>query len=99
MTATYVINRSPSVPLEGDIPQRVWSGKEVSYRHLRVFDCLAYVHIAKDQKGKLDPKSRPCLFLGYGEDEFEARNFATTEPNIECWVVLEVGKTWRSSLL
>ena len=68
--AIYVINRSPAVPLEGDIPQRVWSGMEVSYKHLRVFDCLAYVHIAKDQRGKLDPKSRPCLFLGYCEDEF-----------------------------
>mgnify|MGYP000005149933 CR=1 FL=1 len=48
MTVVYIINRSPSIPLEGDIPQRVWSGKEVSYRHLRVFGCLAYVHIAKD---------------------------------------------------
>ena len=28
-TATYVINRSPSVPLDGDSPQKVWTGKEV----------------------------------------------------------------------
>ena len=48
MTTTYVINRSPSVPLDKDIPQRVWSGKDLSYRHLRVFDCLAYMHVAKD---------------------------------------------------
>jgi transposase InsO family protein len=25
--AMYVVNLSPSVPLAGDIPQRVWSGK------------------------------------------------------------------------
>ena len=25
-TATYVINRSPSVPLDGDTPQKVWTG-------------------------------------------------------------------------
>ena len=62
----YIINRSPSVPLEGDMPQRVWSCKEVSYRHMRVFGCLAYVHVAKNRRGKLDP----CIFLGYGEDEF-----------------------------
>ena len=73
MTVVYIINRSPSIPLEGDIPQRVWSGKEVSYRHLRVFGCLAYVHIAKDQRGKLNPKSWSCLFLGYGEDDFGYR--------------------------
>ena len=52
MTTVYIINRSPSVPLEGDIPQRVWFDKEVSYQHLRVFGCLAYVHVAKDQRGK-----------------------------------------------
>ena len=73
MTVVYIINRSPSVPLEGDIPQRVWFSKEVSYRHLRVFGFLAYIHVVKDQRGKLDPKSQPCLFLGYDEDEFGYR--------------------------
>mgnify|MGYP000417973794 FL=1 len=47
-TVVYVTNRSPSVPVGGDVPQRVWTCKDVSYRHLRVFGCLAYVHIAKD---------------------------------------------------
>ena len=48
-------------------------GKDVSYRHLKVFGCVAYVHIAKERRGKLDPKSRPCIFLGFGEDEFGYR--------------------------
>ena len=26
--------------------------------------------MAKDQRGKLDPKSRPCIFLDYGDEEF-----------------------------
>ena len=70
MATNYVINRSPLVPLEGDTPQRVWTIKDVSYRHLKVFGCLAYLHVAKDKRGKLDPKSRPCIFLGYRDDEF-----------------------------
>ena len=70
MTATYVINRSPLVPLGGDSPQKVWTGKDVSYQHLKVFRCLAYVHVTKDKRAKLDPKSRPWIFLGYGDDEF-----------------------------
>ena len=48
---TYLINRSPSTPLDEDIPQRLWTGKDVLYRHLKVFSCLAYVHITKDKKG------------------------------------------------
>ena len=31
------------------------------------------MHVAKDQIGKLDPKSRLCIYLGYGEDEFSYR--------------------------
>mgnify|MGYP000432718087 CR=1 FL=1 len=73
MTAAYVINQSPSVPLDGDIPQRVWTGKDLSYRQLRVFSCLSYVDVAKDQREKLDLKSRQCIFLGYDDDEFGYR--------------------------
>ena len=54
----------------GDIPERVWTGKDVSYWHLKVFSCLGYVHIAKDLRGELDPKSWPCIFVGYSEVEF-----------------------------
>ena len=31
LTVVYLINRSPSVPLKGDVPQRVWTGRSVSY--------------------------------------------------------------------
>ena len=31
------------------------------------------MHVAKDRRGKLDPKTRPCIFLGYGDDEFGYR--------------------------
>ena len=73
MTVVYVINKSPSTPLDEDIPQRVWIGKDTSYQHLRVSGYRAYVHIAKDQRDKLEPKTRPCIFLGYYDDEFGYR--------------------------
>ena len=31
MTITYVINKSPSAPLDEDVPQRMWTGKDVTY--------------------------------------------------------------------
>jgi len=39
INAMYVVNLSPSVPLAGDISQRIWPRKEVSYKHLKVFGC------------------------------------------------------------
>lgn len=44
-TTCYLINRSPYVPLKFEIPERVWSKKNVLYSHLRVFGCKEYVHI------------------------------------------------------
>ncbi|PKI73644.1 hypothetical protein CRG98_005885 [Punica granatum] len=36
-TAVDLINLTSSVALDGDVPQQVWTGKKVSYKHLRVF--------------------------------------------------------------
>ena len=72
-TACYLINRSPSVPLAFEIPERVWTNKEVSYSHLKVFGCRAFAHVPKEQRTKLDDKSIPCIFIGYGDEEFGYR--------------------------
>ena len=53
--------------------ERVWTRKDVSYDHLRVFGCKAFVHIPKDERLKLDVKAKPCIFLGYGHEEFGYR--------------------------
>ena len=36
-TTIEIINLSPSVPLERDIVEEVWSEKKISYNHLKVF--------------------------------------------------------------
>ena len=69
-TDVYMINRSSSVLLKGDVPQRVWISKYISNQHLTMFGCL---YVAKGQRLKLDNKSKPCIFLGYSEDEFGYR--------------------------
>uniref|UniRef100_A0A803MU96 CCHC-type domain-containing protein n=1 Tax=Chenopodium quinoa TaxID=63459 RepID=A0A803MU96_CHEQI len=72
-TAAYLINRGPSTPLEYKLPEEVWSGKEIKLSHLKVFGCVAYVHISDQGRNKLDPKSKVCTFIGYGEYEFGYR--------------------------
>ena len=48
-------------------------GKDSSYQHMRVFNCLVHMHVAKDQRSNLHNKSKPCIFLGYLEDDFDFR--------------------------
>lgn len=35
-----------------------------------MFGCRAFVHVPKDERSKLDSKSKECIFLGYGNEEF-----------------------------
>lgn len=70
MTTIDLINLSPSTPLNGDVLNRFWTGKYVSYNHLNVFSCRAFVHVPKDERSKLNSKSKECIFLGYGNEEF-----------------------------
>jgi len=68
VTAAYVLNHSPCVPLQYEAPEKIWSGRDISYDQLRVFGCKAYVHVPKDERSKLDVKTRECVFIGYGQD-------------------------------
>ena len=66
-TAVYLRNRSPTVAVEVT-PFEAWTGKKPQVEHLRIFGCIAYAHVAKDERQKLDPKAKKCIFLGYGTE-------------------------------
>ena len=38
--------------------------------YLKVFGCKAFFHVPKEQRSKLDSKSTPCIFVGYGDAGF-----------------------------
>ena len=80
--ASYVINLTPTIALQGDVPENVWTGKNTSYDHLRVFGCKAYVHVPRDERSKLDAKARQCIFIGYGQDEFGYRLYDPVEKKV-----------------
>ncbi|GKV41223.1 hypothetical protein SLEP1_g48789 [Rubroshorea leprosula] len=69
-TMVHLINLSPTIALDNDVLDRVWYGKDVFYDHLRVFGCKAFVHVPKDERSKLDAKTKQYIFIGYGQDEF-----------------------------
>ncbi|KAJ8504994.1 hypothetical protein OPV22_005880 [Ensete ventricosum] len=72
-TAVDVINLSPCTALDGDVVEHVWSGKDVSYRHLRVFGCRAFTYVSNNERSKLDGKTKECIFVGYSHDQFSYR--------------------------
>jgi transposase InsO family protein len=68
MTAVYVKNISPTRALDrklGGTPYEAWHGKQPDVKHLRVFGCLAFVHVPEEKRTKLDYKSKAHIFLGY----------------------------------
>ena len=72
-TTAYLINQGPSVPMEFRLLEKVLSGKEVKFSHLKVFGYVSYVHIDFDARSKLDAKSKICFFIGYGDEKFGYR--------------------------
>ncbi|KAJ1523172.1 hypothetical protein ONE63_001063 [Megalurothrips usitatus] len=67
MCTVYLRNRSPSAPLKGIIPEEIWSGKAVDLSNLRIFGSAAYVLVPRELRGKLDPRSKKMIFVGYSD--------------------------------
>ncbi|GKE95031.1 retrovirus-related pol polyprotein from transposon TNT 1-94, partial [Tanacetum coccineum] len=57
-------NGSPSTAIEKKTPMEMWSGHPSDYGMLRIFGCVAYPH---DKQGKLEPRAKKCVLLGYPE--------------------------------
>ncbi|KAI0498246.1 hypothetical protein KFK09_021487 [Dendrobium nobile] len=65
LTAVYLINRLPSSSNQHKSPYEYLYHRPPSYAHLRTFGCLAYPWLATQLSHKLNPRSQPCIFLGY----------------------------------
>ena len=66
-TACYVINQSPSTVINLKTPMEMWTGKPIDYSCLHVFGSPVYVMYNDQERSKLDPKSRKCIFLGHAD--------------------------------
>ena len=68
--AEYLLNKMPSKVLHFKTPLQVLSSHVALPTVLllppRVFGCVVFVHLYKNQRSKLDPCAVKCLFLGYG---------------------------------
>ena len=67
-TAVYLRNCSPTTVVQGKTPFEAWMKEKPNVGHLKVFGCLCYAHVAKDEQQKFDAKARKCIMLGYGTE-------------------------------
>ncbi|GJY14968.1 ribonuclease H-like domain-containing protein [Tanacetum coccineum] len=61
--AAHLLNTLPSTAINNEIPFTKLYNQTPTYEHLRVFGCLCYPRV--DVSHKLEPRSTPCIFLGY----------------------------------
>ena len=63
--AVYLINRQPTSTLQFRSPFLALLKGNPNYKKLRVFGCLCFPWLTPYNTSKLEPKSKPCVFLGY----------------------------------
>jgi hypothetical protein len=69
LTVVHVLNRTPGEG-GGDpskTPYEVFYGVKPSVSHLRTFGCDVFVHVPESERGKMDPKAKKGIFIGYDE--------------------------------
>ena len=77
-TAAFIRNRVVTVTT-GQSPYERWYGKVPAVSQFRVFGCIAYAHIPKAERRKLDMTANKLRFLGYSDTQtgyrlFDVRN-------------------------
>lgn len=65
LTANFLINRTPSVLLNGKTPYEILYGMSPNYEYLRTFGCLCYARSLRRDNEKFGDRSRRCIFVGY----------------------------------
>ncbi|KAJ0550750.1 putative RNA-directed DNA polymerase [Helianthus annuus] len=64
-SATFIINRVPTPLLDNKSPFELLFKQAPLYSNFRVFGCQVFPYLRDYAKHKLEPRSLPCVFIGY----------------------------------
>ncbi|UYV82668.1 hypothetical protein LAZ67_22000457, partial [Cordylochernes scorpioides] len=64
-TAAYIKNKCYNSALKDKVSDGLWLERNPSVRHLKAFNCLAYSHIPRERRRKLDHRACRCILVGY----------------------------------
>jgi hypothetical protein len=62
-TVVYIMNQTPITIVHGMTPKEKLIGKKPDVSHLKMFGCIAYVHVPNEKRSKLDPKAESVSSL------------------------------------
>lgn len=96
-SCVHVLNRSPTIAVQGKTLEEAWSGVKPSVDYFRVFGCIAHVHTLDQLQVKLDDKSKKCVLLGVSDESKAYRLFDPVKNQIIISrdVVFEEEKCWN----
>ena len=63
-TTMYILNRVPSKSVP-KTPFELWTNRQPSLNHLKVWGCPTEVRVYNPHEGKLDPRTTSGFFIGY----------------------------------
>ena len=81
-TTIYLINRLPANSLGISSLYKSIFGTAPNYSKLKIFGCLCYPWLRPYSSHKLDPRSKPCIFLGYSSSQHAYLCFDPTSTKI-----------------
>jgi hypothetical protein len=81
LTAAYLINRLPTPVLNMSTPYHILFKHSPNYTKLKTFGCLCFPWLKPYTHNKLEPRSEPCIFLGYSltQSAYICYNFKTNK--------------------
>jgi len=99
-TTVYIMNRTPTAVVHGMTPEEKFTGKKLDVSHLKVFGCIAYVHVHDEKRSKLDPKAEKCIFIGYSLEQkgYRCFNSSTRKLQVSRDVVFDEMVSWYPPL-
>ena len=68
-TIVDIMNRTPIAAMHDVTLEEKFTGVKPDLSHLKVFGCIAYVHVPDELRTKLDPKAEKCVFIGYSLEQ------------------------------
>jgi hypothetical protein len=81
-------------------PKEKFTGKKPDVSHLKVFGCIAHVHVPNVKRSKLNPKAEKCIFIGYSSEQkgYRCFNPSTRKLEVSRDVVFDEMVSWYSPL-